>query len=99
MANNRMYLKCNGCGKAIFLGKHFGDPWYISKDKDEIDSFFRRHYDHTEDLCMHGNDFSLVYENTDEFEIEYINETPDYVKEEIRAWNEYIEAWNKRVSE
>ena len=87
MANNRMYLKCNGCGKCIFLGKHFGDPWVISKDSREIHSFFRRHYDHAEDLCSHGNDFSLVYENEeDELDIEYINETPDYVKKEIEKF-------------
>ena len=102
MANNRMYLKCNGCGKAIFLGRHYGQPWTIDKNLDEIHSFFRRHWecmlpqDKPFWLSTHGSDFSLVYENQNigEFEPEYHGEPPEYVKEEIK---EYEDRMNREV--
>ena len=28
MANNRIYLRCKGCGETLFLGKCFGDGYY-----------------------------------------------------------------------
>ena len=31
MANNRMYLRCKGCGAIFFLGKRFGKGYYISQ--------------------------------------------------------------------
>lgn len=93
MANERMYLKCNICGKAIYLGSHLGGPWEIGKDDDEIASFFRRHYDCMlkthEDANSHKNDFSIAYEG-DNFTLEYINTTPDYVRKEIEEYKDSI---------
>ena len=31
MANNRIYLRCKGCGKEFFLGKRFGGGYFISQ--------------------------------------------------------------------
>lgn len=31
MANNRMYLRCKACGEIFFLGKRFGNGYYISQ--------------------------------------------------------------------
>ena len=88
MANKRMFLKCNICGKAIYLGAHLGGPWAISQDDDDIASFFRRHYrclfGSDLNISFHKNDFSLVYEGQGDYELEYINQTPDYVKKEIQ---------------
>ena len=28
MANNRIYIRCQGCGGMLFLGKRFGDGYY-----------------------------------------------------------------------
>ena len=28
MANNRIFLKCDGCGKTLFLGKRFSAEYY-----------------------------------------------------------------------
>jgi len=90
MANARMYLRCNMCKKAIMISRHYGEPWQVDRDRREIDSFFRRHYEcllpgmH----CSHEGDFSLVYDGGDEeYEVEYtaFEKVPDYVQEDIKA--------------
>lgn len=50
MANNRIYLRCNVCGEAIFLGKSFGDGFYWVNYKedgehleDKLNAFYDKH--------------------------------------------------------
>lgn len=63
MANNRMYLKCDVCGEEFFLGKRFGEGYYLptsapEKLCDELNEFFGRH-----EWCGHSQDhFVLEYE-------------------------------------
>lgn len=67
MANNRIYLKCRGCGEAFFLGKRVHSGYYIADYpefkgiplKDRLNDFYDRHY-YCNDF---GPDcFSLEYE-------------------------------------
>lgn len=50
MANNRLYLRCNSCGDAIMLGKHFGGTLYRSwklgemNFTDALNDFYDDHY-------------------------------------------------------
>ena len=46
MANNRMYLRCKGCGAWLFLGKTFLQGYYASRPDElgaAIDDFFATH--------------------------------------------------------
>lgn len=50
MANNRIYIRCNVCGEALYLGKHFrqGFYWenYAAEEvhlEDELNEFFDEH--------------------------------------------------------
>lgn len=48
MANNRIYLHCNGCGAELFLGKHFISPFYYAKHddstlEDRLNKFYEEH--------------------------------------------------------
>ena len=51
MANNRIYIRCNVCGKALFLGKDFAQGFYWQNyDKnfdwhleDKLNEFFDEH--------------------------------------------------------
>lgn len=46
MANNRMYLRCKGCGACLFLGKTFLSGYYAPRPDllgQEIDMFFKDH--------------------------------------------------------
>lgn len=93
MANNRMYLKCNGCHKAISLSRHYGGPWSIDRGRDEVDSFLRRHYPCCGFDGNHGGDFSLVYESDHpwDFEVEYSGEPPDEIRQEIEDYYKRME--------
>ena len=93
MANNRMYIKCNGCRKAISLSRHYGGPWSIDRDRDEVDSFLRRHYPCCGFDGSHGGDFSLVYESDHpwDFEVEYSGEPPDEIRQEIEDYYKRME--------
>lgn len=65
MANNRIYLKCKGCGKMMFLGKTFGDGYYwIQYDgheslTKELNNFYNEHA-----FCAEipDNGFEIEYE-------------------------------------
>lgn len=71
MADNRMYLKCNLCGKCTMLAKRFGITWgtreYEYPMAIKIDKFFDKH-----ELCLDSEEnweidhYSLVYENDEE---------------------------------
>lgn len=49
MANNRMYIRCRGCGEELYLGKHFGDCWYYSGYnsgitlEEKLNDFYEKH--------------------------------------------------------
>lgn len=73
MANDRMYLRCKGCKKAMMLAKHFLTPWFAESYAtgwqldDLMNVFFKEHY-----MC--GTDanecnFDIVFETGNE---EYI---------------------------
>ena len=69
MANNRMYLRCKGCGETFFLGKRFGGGYFIQQYEeykgvplmDRLNEFYDVH-----EWC--GNEgldcFELIYEDT-----------------------------------
>lgn len=73
MANNRMYLRCRGCGEELMLGKTLGNGWYTPVGGVELDEFFERH-EHcfcglSEETCgcnpydsFHFEPFELTYE-------------------------------------
>lgn len=42
MANNRLYLVCNGCNKRICISKSFGGEWDM-RNADAIPEFLREH--------------------------------------------------------
>ena len=74
MANNRIYLRCKECGGELFLGKHFGGPYYWTDYSEangleprplgkQLNDFFEKHY------LECGADewlFELEYEITEE---------------------------------
>jgi len=50
MANNRIYIRCKGCGKTLFLGKTFLDGYYWQNYygegvhlEDRLNEFFDKH--------------------------------------------------------
>lgn len=50
MANNRIYIRCKGCGEELYLGKHFGvDSFYYNNynsDKtleEKLNAFYEKH--------------------------------------------------------
>lgn len=49
MANNRIYLRCKGCGETLFLGKCFGDGYfwhdYYEGKKGSLADQLNRFYD------------------------------------------------------
>ena len=70
MANNRIYLECKGCGEKFFMGKRFGDAYFISDYpadkkpfKDRLNDFYENHF-----YCKdEGADcFKISYEFEDE---------------------------------
>lgn len=81
MADNRMFLRCRGCGEEIMLGKLF-DTWHLSTSAyekgEELEKFLKKHGE-----CCHGLEddtcggispfshdfepFELTYENRDSY--------------------------------
>ena len=48
MANNRLYLKCTGCGETFFLGKRTDSGYYYTNyypEKGDLDIQLNRFYD------------------------------------------------------
>ena len=71
MANNRIYLKCNACGKTLFLGKSFLNGYtYVNYDRitnpfaKSLETKLNDFYDeHTYcGLSLNDGDFSIEYE-------------------------------------
>lgn len=83
MANNRMYLRCKGCGKMMVLGEMFpGMGYYFTKTEvrkgQELSDFLSEHsvkcheYDENGVATNHAYDdhyepFDLIYENDPNF--------------------------------
>lgn len=66
MANNRIYLRCNGCGKEFFLGKRFGGGFYYENYHKEsgtlekqLNKFYEEHESCGEETLEH---FEIHYE-------------------------------------
>ena len=77
MANDRMFLRCNTCGKEFMLAKSNGVEWYFRYSNEEhgrmLSEFLSKH-----DPCMEyqyhflvdrKHPFELVYESDDDYEI------------------------------
>ena len=84
MANNRMYLRCRGCGEELMLGKCLSYGWYFSIPEQEkgeqLQEFLGRH-SHCckgleKDTCggvspfdsFNFEPFELTYENRDDWQ-------------------------------
>ena len=69
MANDRMYIKCTGCGKAVMLAKHFASPWGVHCYQEGytmeyvLGVFFEEHF-----KCgnYENKNYKIVYESGDE---------------------------------
>lgn len=74
MANNRMYLKCRGCGATFLLGSCMVTPYTVGsyrKDfKESLNNFYEEHYLCSKDrsVCAE-NQFTLCYEELSESNI------------------------------
>ena len=83
MANDRIYLQCNICGKKLFLGKQFawGSFYWENYGKlngdensppleDRLNEFFTEHHHPEADVCKWNGNYSIVYEidNSGEFD-------------------------------
>ena len=83
MANNRMYLRCKGCGEEMMLGKTTGNGWHNVKSFEEkgreLEEFIDKH-GHcceglSEETCggvnpyddFHFEPFELTYESQDDW--------------------------------
>ena len=88
MANNRMYLRCKGCGACLMLAKHWAGPW-VSWDTNlkRLDNYFEWHFGCASYSTEHGpEDFELIFEMDDDFEDKYRNwldDLPECVRDEI----------------
>ena len=79
MADNRMYLRCRGCGAEMMLGKLLGGTWYSPQEgKCQLSRFMTNHSDCCKglehDTCggispfnPYFEPFELIYENNEEW--------------------------------
>ena len=60
MANNRMNIRCNGCGEEFCIAKRYEGPYFQSHvfTIEALEAFFEKHYTCDSDLPP----FSLTYE-------------------------------------
>ena len=49
MANNRLYIRCTGCGEKIMIAKSFLGPWDM-RNADKIAEFL---VEHSESMCYY----------------------------------------------
>lgn len=66
MANNRLYIRCKGCGESIMITKNFGEPYCLDKDEvKKLNSFFSEHA-----FCIDFDGFPMGgrFELYDEFD-------------------------------
>lgn len=44
MANNRLYIRCKGCGDSTMITKNFGEPYCLDENEvKKLNSFFSDH--------------------------------------------------------
>ena len=69
MANNRMSLRCEGCGAEIVISKRLGGGYYRSSvfSDDAFDAFLERHEACTLSQDAPAPPFTLQYENPNEY--------------------------------
>ena len=74
MANNRLYLRCKNCGEELYVGKNFGEPYFISEEKlKEINQFLEDHA-----FCTEADDsFHIAHGGWFELYDEYHDDEPD----------------------
>lgn len=63
MANNRLYIRCTGCGEKIMIAKGFLGPWDM-RNADKIEEFL---VEHSESMCYYEDQAT-------ENQFEFINE-------------------------
>lgn len=64
MANNRLYIRCTGCGEKIMIAKSFLGPWDM-RHADKIEEFL---VEHSESMCYYDekstvNQFEFINED------------------------------------
>lgn len=71
MADNRMYLRCKGCGGCILLAKQFGLNWEWNRFNsiNTLNDYFDWHIGCVDDRP--AGDFELLYETEDDFNEKY----------------------------
>ena len=82
MANNRVYLRCKGCGGELMLGKLFSGNWHFTVKPEskgiQLADFFQKHSDCCKglenDTCggissydYNFEPFELTYENREDW--------------------------------
>lgn len=63
MANNRMYLRCEGCGEAFGMAKHFGDAWAVYGELPGLLEAWMGEHRWCPYEPIDGAHFSIAYEN------------------------------------
>lgn len=73
MANNRIYMRCEGCGGEWFVAKHYSAGWWRAPEheSESLMAWLEKHEDCFEpfrgDFTHDGEgQFTLQYENTSE---------------------------------
>lgn len=62
MANQRMYLRCTGCGGEFYLGKRMAGGYYTTRPMRERIAKIDKYYDEHEHCDGMPDNFELVYE-------------------------------------
>ena len=99
MADNRMYLRCRGCGEAMVLAKmHTGMGWYsvmsAEQKGQELLDFIEKHHtccNNIDEYTRHVEfdrdfePFDLIYENDPDFALgeEYVEKNRENVIKEL----------------
>lgn len=69
MANNRLYIRCKGCGAELYLAKNFAYAYIVNDDIEEkLTKFFEDHAfcDCKDNKHHDGGTFELIDEWGDE---------------------------------
>lgn len=64
MANDRIYIKCKGCGDTLYIGKSMGAGFYYPGYTKPLEKSLNDFYDEHTFCCGHDEgDFEIVYES------------------------------------
>jgi hypothetical protein len=68
MANNRLYIRCKGCGDFMAFAKFYPSDdnvgWYTNVQSDDFNNFFKEHGPHNK-MDNYGSFWDLVDEDDD----------------------------------